>query len=273
MTPERILSSDLLDILFEERNKEYGAYDLRKNYHLRLLIALCSIPVLAALFLWLNHLNKTYQTAALPPFMADSNVVVLKNYIPPEPKPPIEIPKPKQVATVKVTPPVITPDEKIVDPPPTVKEILDDTRAISTITQVGEPPLSSTSPPVAEPAGTGDAQATAPPPPVVEEVVNRAEVMPEFPGGIDALRRFLGRHLRVPEEAMEAGQQVRVPVRFVVNKSGELSDVEFLVQVDEVYKNEVLRVMKKMPKWKPGSQHGKQVAVYFMIPIIFQTGE
>jgi periplasmic protein TonB len=274
MKPERILSSDLLDILFEDRNKEYGAYDLRKTYNHRLLIGLCSIPVLAGLFLWLNYLNRTFQTNILAPFLSDSAVVVLRSVDIPEPvKPPLEKPKQKPIATIKSNPPVIVPDDKKADPPPTVKDLMDDNKAISTITQAGEAPTSSTSPPAAEPGGTGEAQATESPQPVVEKVVATAEVMPEFPGGIDALRRFLGRHLRVPEEAMETGQQVKVPVRFVVNKSGELSDVEFLVQVDEIYKKEVLRVMKKMPKWKPGSQHGRQVSVYFMIPIIFQTGE
>jgi protein TonB len=272
MKPEHILSTDLLDILFEDRNKDYGAYELRKTYNRRLLIGLCSIPVLTGLFLGMNYLNRTFKTGSLSLLIPDSTRIISCPIFEPM-KPPVEAPKQKPVATIKSTPPVIVPDGTKADPPPTIQDLLNDDRAISTSTQDGEPPTSSTSPAPAEPGGTGEAQATAPPQPDVEKVVATAEVMPEFPGGIDALRRFLGRNLRVPDEAMEAGQQVRVPVRFVVNRSGELSDVEFLVQVDDVFKKEVLRVMKKMPKWKPGSQNGRQVAVYFMIPIIFQTGE
>jgi protein TonB len=77
----------------------------------------------------------------------------------------------------------------------------------------------------------------------------------------------------VPENVIEAGQRLKVPVRFIVNKSGELSGVEFLVQADESVKQEILRVMHKMPKWKPGSQNGKNVAVYFTIPLVFEVGE
>ena len=68
-----------------------------------------------------------------------------------------------------------------------------------------------------------------------------------------------------------AGQRLRVPVKFVVNKEGNLSGVEFLSQTDEVFKKEIVRVLNKMPRWKPGSQHGRPVAVYYTIPIIFQV--
>ncbi len=97
--------------------------------------------------------------------------------------------------------------------------------------------------------------------------------MPEFPGGMDALRRFLGRHLRVPEEVLEPGQKLKVPVRFVVNKDGQLSGVEFMANADEAFKKEIMRVVAKMPRWVPGSQGGKTVAVYYMIPIIFEVSE
>jgi protein TonB len=94
--------------------------------------------------------------------------------------------------------------------------------------------------------------------------------MPEFPGGMAALLRFLGRNLQVPEEGVAAGERVRVPVKFVVNREGQLTDVEFVAQTGEVFKKEILRVIKKMPRWKPGLQHGKAVAVYYTIPIIFE---
>jgi periplasmic protein TonB len=273
MKPEHILSSDLLDILFDQRNKEYGAYELRREYHRRLWIALCSVPVMAGLFLWMNYLNKAFQTDLVSDLRSDSAVVKLIHLSPPEPEKPLVAPKQKQVATIKDTPPLIVPDQQKADPPPTVDELLNDNRAISSTTEEGPPPTTNTSPAAATPGGTGDAPAATQPAPGVEKIVTTAEVMPEFPGGVDALRRFLGRNLRVPENAMEPGQRIKVPVRFVVNKGGELSDVEFLVQVDEILKKEILRVMQKMPKWKSGSQNGRPVAVYFVIPIIFEVGE
>jgi periplasmic protein TonB len=273
MNPERILSSDLLDIIFDQRNKEYGAYELRREYHRRVWIALCSVPVMAGLFLWMNYLNRAFQTDLVSNLRGDSAVVKLIHITPPEPEKPLVAPKQKPVATIKDTPPLIVPDQQKADPPPTIDELLKENRAISTITNEGEPPVTTTATSTASSGGTDDVPIATQPAPEVEKIVTTAEVMPEFPGGIDALRRFLGRNLRVPENAVEPGQRIKVPVRFVVNKGGELSDVEFLVQVDEILKKEILRVMQKMPKWKSGSQNGRPVAVYFVIPIIFEVGE
>jgi protein TonB len=275
MKPERILSSDLLDIIFDQRNKEYGAYELRREYHRRLWIALCSVPVMAGLFLWMNYLNKAFQTDLISDLGIDSAVVKLISCSlpPPQPEQPLVTPKQKPVATIKSAPPLIVPDQQKADPPPTVDELLNSHRAISTVTSEGEPPGTTTAASTSTSGGTGEIPAATQPAPEVEKIVSTAEVMPEFPGGVDALRRFLGRNLRVPENAMEPGQRIKVPVRFVVNKGGELSDVEFLVQVDEILKKEILRVMQKMPKWKAGSQNGRPVAVYFVIPIIFEVGE
>ena len=273
MNPEHILSSDLLDIIFDQRNKEYGAYALRKEYHRRVWIALCSVPVMAGLFLWMNYLNKAFQTDLVSDLRGDSAVVKLIHIALPEPEKPLVAPKQKPVATIKSAPSLIVPDQQKADPPPTIDELLNDNRAISTATSDGEPPVTTTATSAATSGGTGELPAATQPAPEVERIVNTAEVMPEFPGGVDALRRFLGRNLRVPENAVEPGQRIKVPVRFVVNKGGELSNVEFLVQVDDILKKEVHRVMHKMPKWKPGSQNGRPVAVYFVIPIIFEVGE
>jgi protein TonB len=272
MKPEMILRSELLDILFEDRNKEYGAYMLRKEYHQRLLIALISIPVMIGLFLWMNYLNKAVHSNFMTsPERTDVILKQVEFEKKPLPKP-LQTVKQKPVATIKNTPPVIVPNEVKADPPPPVADLLNDNRAISTTTQEGEAPVSVTSPPPAAPAGTGEATA-ATPVPEPEKVLPTAEVMPAYPGGVDALRRFLGRNLRMPENVIEPGQRIKVPVRFIVNKNGQLSDVEFLVQANEAFKQEILRVMNKMPRWEPGLQNGRNVAVYFSIPIIFEMGE
>jgi protein TonB len=92
--------------------------------------------------------------------------------------------------------------------------------------------------------------------------------MPEFPGGTAALLRFLGRNLQVPEETEEG--RIKVPVKFVVDREGQLTDVEFLTPTADPFKKEILRVIHKMPRWKPGRQNGRAVPVYFTIPIIFE---
>ncbi len=273
MRPDMILQSDILDILFEGRNKDYGAYSLRKDYNRRLFKAMGGTLLLVLLFIggyyWAGKMGK--EPVFMPP-TAETAVIlnVVEAPKPEELKPPQELPK--KVATIKSVVPVIVPDNVAADPPPSIDELEKETAAIGTKTTEGETPIGPVSPtPAAETAGTG----TAPAAPVVEEdkVLPVAEKMPEFPGGQEALRRFLGRNLRVPEEALEVGQRVKVPVRFIVSKDGQLSGVEFMATADEAFKKEIMRVVAKMPRWIPGSQGGKTVSVYCMIPIIFEVSE
>lgn len=276
MKPDMILQADLLDILFEGKNKEYGAYSLRKQYNGRVIKSLVGMLTLVALFAggyyWAGLLQKD-QTALLDP--QNDPVILQVVDLPrkaPEPlKPMPRVQKP--VATIKSVTPVIVPDEVKADPPPTIDELEKEIAAIGSETRAGEPPTGISSPADGEPAGTGITPAPAAPPVEENRVLPVADKMPEFPGGTEGLRRFLGRNLRVPEEALETGQRVKVPVRFVVNKDGQLSGVEFLAAADEVFKKEVLRVVAKMPRFIPGSQGGKNVAVYFSIPIIFEVQE
>ena len=272
MKPDMILQSDMLDILFEGRNKDYGAYPLRRNYNSRLMRALYATGLLVMLFwggyYWAGKMEK--EQVFLPP--PDKSEVILQMVEPDKPVEPKPLQEPpKKVATIKNVVPVIVADPRQANPPPPIDELLKENAAIGTETRDGDVPTETTSPPpAAETGGAGTAPAAAPPA-EVERVLPVAEKMPEFPGGQEALRRFLGRHLRVPEEAIEPGQRVKVPVRFVVSKDGQLSGVEFMATADEAFKKEILRVVAKMPRWIPGSQGGKTVSVYCMIPIIFEV--
>ncbi|HTJ11069.1 MAG TPA: energy transducer TonB, partial [Dinghuibacter sp.] len=98
------------------------------------------------------------------------------------------------------------------------------------------------------------------------------EKMPEFPGGEEALRRFFMRYLQTPDE-LESGAKVKVMIRFVVGKDGSLSAYAVQQSGGQIFDNEVVRVLKKMPKWTPGIQNGKPVAVYFSLPVTFMRGD
>lgn len=268
-----ILQADMLDILFEGRNKDYGAYNLRKDYNRRLMKAMGGTLLLVLLFAggyyWTGKMGKG---AVFAPIVETADVILdrVDQPKPEELKPPQELPK--KVATIKSVVPVIVPHNVQADPPPSIDELEKETAAIGIENREGEAPTGPVSPtPAAETGGTGTAPAA---PPVEEDrVLPVAEKMPEFPGGQEALRRFLGRHLRVPEEALGVGERVKVPVRFIVSKDGQLSGVEFMATADEAFKKEIMRVVAKMPRWIPGSQGGKTVAVYCMIPIIFEVSE
>jgi len=95
------------------------------------------------------------------------------------------------------------------------------------------------------------------------------ENAPQFIGGDAALMRYLSENIIYPSIAQEVGIQGRVYVQFVVNKSGDITDVKLLKGIDRSLDAEALRVVQKMPRWKPGSQRGKNVNVSYQIPINF----
>ncbi len=97
--------------------------------------------------------------------------------------------------------------------------------------------------------------------------------MPEFPGGEKALQRFLLKNLRFEFDEMQPGSRVDIRCRFVVDKEGNVTGIEIIKSGTADFDKEVTRVMGKMPKWKPGFQNGRNVAVYFTIPIIVQVPE
>jgi periplasmic protein TonB len=101
------------------------------------------------------------------------------------------------------------------------------------------------------------------------EIVDVAEINPEFPGGLEKMYRYLGNNLRYPRYLMERRISGTVFVSFVVSKSGEINQVEILKSPNDGFNDEVIRVINKMPKWRPGIQAGKPVSVRYKMPIKF----
>jgi protein TonB len=125
-----------------------------------------------------------------------------------------------------------------------------------------------------QPQGNGNGVGNGPDnvttPPVEDNTIHEiAENMPEYPGGKSAMTRFLIKNLR--EMTDDEGRTIKVLVRFIVDKTGVVTGFEIIGSGGEAYDKEVLRVMKKMPHWKPGSQNGNPVNVYMTLPVVFQT--
>lgn len=166
--------------------------------------------------------------------------------------------------------PITFPDEKLEPPPPPETKIVDileivknDIEVADNVSTVGE-----------------DMDATHEIiwiPPVVEtEVVKEdviyvtAEVMPEFPGGVAALMKYLGTNIKYPTLSQEMGSAGRVIVQFVVDKDGTITSPEVVRGVDAYLDKEAIRVISSMPKWKPGVQNGKKVRVKYTVPVVFR---
>lgn len=267
MKPELILHADILDIIFENRNKEYGAYRLRKDYAVRMRKSL-SVAGALVVVCFIASVVKLSPGKEVP-LTPETPDVILDRY-----KPPVVPPPPSTaIATVKSaakdfqTPLIVN--------EPDVKPFAEVTELAKNIAIGNEdiegPPAEQTQ----LPPSVGELPLKEPiaAEPVKEnnKILDVSEVMPEFPGGQAAFIRFLSKNLRVPEDSMEPGQTIKIVVRFVVGKDGELSQFEFTKTNGEVFEQEVLRVLKKMPKWKPGLQNGGPVRVYFNLPVVFEV--
>ena len=270
MEPSTILRSDALDILFENRNKQYGAYPLRREYPRRLLFAMGGMAVLVAAFI-------AFMLQPKPPAQLQGPIIVIPDFTPepapppaPEPQaPPAPVPPSPPAATEQYVKPEIVPDELHKDPLPEMSDL--ENKIISTETIEGPASDGLTRPPQPENTGTG----AAPIPPAKEEapaIRETAAVMPSFPGGLGALQRWLSKNLR-PQDGLEPGQRIKVIARFVVDVNGNITGIRLTQTGGDPYDQEVLRVINKMPKWNPGRQNGETVAVWFNIPIIFTSPE
>ncbi len=272
MRTDQILSADLIDIVFEHRNKNYGAYDLRKFYSNRLMMALGFTFMLAAAGFVLLKFMKPDKPLLSVIDVPEHHGTKIYEQIPIPPVPPkVEIPRPKQ--TVKAPSQkflqniVITKDEK--NATKLAKNL--DSVAISDVTQAGQehekllvkgPEAGKET--IKKETVTARVDKLAP--------MAVAEVMPAFPGGMEGLRKFLQKNLRNPEE-MEAGDVVSVKVKFVVGYDGKLQSFETVQDGGSVFNNEVMRVLKKMPAWIPGKSKGENVSVYYTIPVKFTGAE
>jgi protein TonB len=263
-----ILDQKWIDFVFTDRNKAYGAYQLRKENGVNTRKALLIGVILSVILISANTIFN--MIAGFIPAAKEkvkiTNVVLSPPPVDikkPPPPPPPEPPKPK-VDQVKFPPPVVKPDAEVKEKPPTVKEL--------EVADPGQKNLKgdkNAEVTIDEPVGTSDVKVT-------EEENNRiftsVEQVPEFPGGLDAFGRYLGKNIRYPAIARENGTQGRVIVSFVCERDGSLTDVKVSRGIGDGCDEEAVRVIKASPHWKPGIQNGRPVRVAYSVPISFTLG-
>ncbi len=253
------ISTGRNDIVFEERNREYGAYDLRKYYSKRALTSLGISMAMLFLVLAIPYIVKLMTPSEDSKAKHRAKDVVTELGPPPplekELPPPPKLNIPKQVEQVRFVPPKVV--IKPVDEPELPKN-----------TDPPKPPP----PPDATPGP--DTTVYAPPsnpiPPPKPQVYTYVEQMPTFPGGEDKLMEYLGNNLKYPSMARETNIQGKVFITFVVNDDGRISDVKVLRGIGAGCDEEAKRVVMSMPAWKPGKQNGRSVPVQFNLPIQFK---
>jgi protein TonB len=272
MDINKILTADVLDLIFEGRYKEYGAYELRKSYNQRLKNALIVMVALTVLLaggaIWSNSAKKS-KTEII---VQDVNLTDVNNQEkkPPPPPPPPPPPKqePPKVELAKFTPPKIVKDEEV-KKEDEIKEQdkLEDVK-ISSIDQEGvkvdvTAPVEVSTGPVGPPAEETDV------------IFTSVQIQSTFPGGTEAWVKFLSRTLNrdLPVENGAPSGRYSVSVSFVVARDGSISDVK--AENDPGYGTaaEAVRVIQKGPKWIPAEQNGHKVIYRHRQAIVFQVTE
>jgi periplasmic protein TonB len=255
MTEQKVIVEPLDEIVFEHRNKLYGAYYLRKLYNkhvtralliaIAILLAGLAYPLISS-FYALRKAKYIEKSVTAEMMKMDKP----KEAAPPPPPPPPEALEQK----VKFVAPIVTTDSVV------------ETPDIFNQDDLNKKPIEA----VAVEEVTEQ---------VVEEVIEVEEAkpiftiveeMPSFPGGEGELAKFLAANIVYPQIAKESGIQGTVYVSFVVDSKGKVTDVRVLRGIGGGCDEEALRVVRMMPSWRPGKQNGQSVRVQFNMPIRFQ---
>lgn len=271
METSKILNADVLDIIFDGRNKEYGAYALRKNYNKRLTTAMAGMGSVLLIF-FVGSVLANAMTGKKPMLRDIPDVVHLTEIhsekppvVPPPPPPPIPAPPP-QVRITAFVPPVIVPDVEVQDPPPTIDALEHST--IGIINRDGTDDVGIVAPPI-ENKGSGPIVAPTVQIQDYDKIFIKVENPAKFPGGFDGWKRYLEHNLQYPDAALEVGTQATVKVQLVVDKNGKVSAVKALNDPGNGLAEEAVRVIKKGPKWEPAEQNGMKVTFQFVQSITF----
>ena len=274
MDVSKIPSASLLDIIFDGRNKNYGAYELRTQYRKRLTVALAITASVAALFILVSVLGikieGTKKAVVIQAKDVELTSIQEEKPMEPPPPPPPKPPDPPKIEMAKFTPPKVVKDEEV-KPEEEMKEVEELKEAtISTINQEGVKDLGIVAPPVEDKGGVVEA-------PVKDDedkVFQKVEIEAKFPGGDKAWAKYISREInRYIDELQDAGKAGTCVVQFIVDREGNISDVEALTMKGTKLAEICVNAIRKGPKWTPAEQNGRKVKAYRKQPVTFQIAD
>ncbi len=277
MTQIDLISNEWSDLLFENRNKEYGAYVLRHQTSARNIKSILVVLIAFALVMAFMVVKNTYYSCGTDHVVHDQ-VVELTPWNDKKPEPKVERAEPirqenvekvveKVRSSIKFVAPIIKKDDEV-NPDEQMKtqdEIMSSKVAVGFANVIGNDENG-------EVLRWKDAIVNEPVKPKVEEnkVFEYVEQMPSFPGGTAALMQYLSKNIKYPPFAEENNIQGRVICTFVVERDGSVSDIRIAKSVDPSLDKEAIRVVSGMPKWIPGRQNGQMVRVKYTLPVTFR---
>lgn len=274
-----LTSKEWRDIVFADKNKEFGAYVMRQQSDKRhnkafLFLLLGLVCVIVLIIAWSKYSDYRSEQAAIEAKMQAEKMLAAQleqmeepevEEEPEEQKVEIEIPEvPEEVlATVQVTQIAIV--DEVKNEVMEMEAQLEDNTARGVVNQEGSDDADKFKA-VQEAVVVKEPE----PAPKEEEIFVAVEQQAEFPGGMSALMKWLSNNIRYPEAAQQNDVQGRVIVKFVVEKDGSVSQAQIMKGVDKDLDKEALRVVNKMPKWQAGKNNGVAVRSYFTLPVNFK---
>ena len=274
-------SREWCDLVFEGKNKDFGAYVIRtestKRHNLAVLLALIGAVAVAALSFGLMKANQYLEERRLAALRDQKTIIVDFTPEAEEQQPEQQIIEPEEpevledvLSSVKVTELQIVEDDKVraEDEILTREEIEETDKAFGqTNVDNGQDERDKFQTAVIDVVVEKPVEK---PKEAVAQVFHSMEQMPQFPGGEAALMKFLQSHINYPPMAAENNVQGRVVVQFVVDKTGKVGEVKVVRSVDKDLDKEAVRVCKSLPKFTPGRQNGQAVSVWYTLPVTFK---
>ena len=270
-----LIDNSWSELVFEGKNKEYGAYILRRETGKRNVIALVTVIVTIGLIFLAVFLNIQIQNALKKDVAIETDVelskLAQKKEAKVERKEPVKVEVEQKViekvkSSVKFTAPEIKKDDEV-KPEDEIKSQDD---LAKTNTAIGTFDVKGNDEAEGEVLKAKEVIADEKPKEEETKVFDVVEQMPEFPGGAAALMKWLSDNIKYPSIAEENGIQGRVVCTFVVERDGSVTDIQVARSVDPSLDKEAIRVLKKMPKWIPGKQNGSAVRVKYTVPVTFR---
>lgn len=251
------------EVVFSDRNKEYGAYEIRRNYDRNIIFIILGVIVAigvsyGAYVLIQRSIPEEIEEPAYSEFQAEFEAPpeeeeeILEE--PPVEEPPVELEKQLDFREFEIT-------DEVVETRLNTQEDVQETKAGNQNLEDVEETFKE--PEIKQPVITER---------VPDKIETFVEEEAEFPGGYAEMMRYFGKNMRYPEIAVQAGIEGRANVRFVVEKDGSIGQVTVQKGVPNCPEcdKEAIRVIKSMPKWKPGKNGGKAVRSYFSMPVTFK---
>lgn len=250
------------DLVFENRNKQYGAYAVRKSYTKHLAISVVTACLLLAMALLYPYIKKLFETEEVKDTPPTRTITINELEAPPPiqetpPPPKLDIPPPVKTI-IKFLPPKVTEKEIVEEEEmPTIEEIKQNDTGAENV------------------EGDGNIVFEEPVEEIVEEntddmIFTVVEQAPEFEGGLQEMYKFMAKNTRYPAKARRMGIEGTVFIGFVVDAKGMISDVAIIKGIDTDCDAEAIRVVQMMPPWRPGKQNGKAVKVKYVLPFKFK---